>query len=90
MRTIFILVVAVCCSGCSTIGTHLPLPRSADDPVGTTSFYQGSREDYYTIFHDSDYGLPNPVLAAIDFPFSLVGDTLFLPIDFISWTLYAN
>ena len=85
---IFILSLFLC-SGCSTILTHLSPSEQFD-----FGYYNGIRADYGVIMR-SKHG-PNPenpdkhtfvytfswdTYAILDFPFSLAGDTLFLPID---------
>jgi len=73
------------CSGCSTIFTH-STPSDAFD----FGYYNGIRLDYGIIAHTAPgfvgdhtfmHNFSWDAYAVIDFPFSLVGDTLFLPID---------
>jgi uncharacterized protein YceK len=70
-----ILLCGVCAvSGCAAIGSRV---------VGD-GYFQGVRCDYAEMFHrdtiDPDSRI-HPALAAIDMPFSFIGDILFLPYD---------
>jgi uncharacterized protein YceK len=75
MTLIFIFTILVSCSGCGTLATHSPLRHSDTDvPFG---IYNGVRWDYYQIANSGEWPW------AFDFPFSLAGDTLFLPYDVV-------
>jgi len=92
-RSIFIFVISVFCSGCSTIISHCELggDYNSEQPFGV---YNGVRTDYNLLTNRRTFGsmLPDQQkkrafyisYSIVDFPFSLVGDTLFLPIDLVS------
>jgi uncharacterized protein YceK len=68
------LVCFFCCAGCSAIGTR----------VGGGRYFSGVRADAAMIGDRERFDPTSrfhPALAAIDMPFSLVGDILFLPYD---------
>ena len=71
------LLVGVVCavSGCAAISSRI---------VGD-GYFQGVRCDYAELFHRETFDPQSrihPALAAVDMPFSFVGDILFLPFDF--------
>ena len=79
--SIILVISAVFCSGCSTIGGHMFYPNL--NPI-----YGGTREDCYEIVHKDykDEPVMTHVVCAIDLPFSFVLDTIILPIDIYTWT----
>ena len=70
------LLGAVCgVSGCAAVGSRI---------VGW-GYFQGVRCDYDEMFHRDTIDPQcriHPALAAVDMPFSFVGDVLFVPVDF--------
>jgi uncharacterized protein YceK len=71
-----LLLGGVCVlSGCAAVGSRI---------VGE-GYFQGVRCDYAEMFRRDTIDPQcriHPALAAIDMPFSFIGDILFLPIDF--------
>ena len=68
---IFIFILYAFCSGCGTVSSHVP--TGVPDREVPFGLYNGVRWDYH---YGGWYNL--------DYPFSFVGDTLFLPFDLAS------
>lgn len=81
------LIIMLFCFGTSGCATF----RTADNAhVGSPKIYGGTRVNIAALKNDesallkySGYGIDAPAYPAVDLPFSLVGDTLFLP--FSAW-----
>ena len=95
LKMLVILTPILCfCGGCSTFVTH-----GGMDPVfglKTTGIYRGTRQNCNIIFHPTE-GVPDDLkheaemeigFGIIDFPGSLIMDTLVFPYDLA--TLHTN
>jgi uncharacterized protein YceK len=71
---LMILITTLFCPGCGTIGNQQG--SRTPNPV-----YGGTRDDCLTIAYPGLFGMPIAVVTCVDLPFSLVGDTLLLPVD---------
>jgi uncharacterized protein YceK len=84
LAPILFMIAAVLCSGCGTVGGHV-MGRSSGgesfEPLG--GVYQGVRVDYAMIAELRGFW---PVVGILDFPLSLVADTVILPFDALEMT----
>lgn len=78
-RRVLCLLLALSCSGCATVNTM------NSDKVDPPLVYSGTRLDWYAL-HDGccaqeRFGAEPPAYPGIDLPFSLLLDTLLLPLS---------